>query len=64
MAPRVDVEGGYWYALHGGGRVRRYHANGSVDRDVELRVSQPRMRAFGGKDLAKLYVTSPSNGLK
>ena len=59
----VDVEGGYWCALHGGGRIRRYRADGSVDRDVELPVSQPTMCAFGGKDLATLYVTSASDGL-
>ena len=59
----VDVEGGYWCALHGGGRIRRYHADGSVDRDVELPVSQPTTCAFGGKDLATLYVTSASDGL-
>ena len=59
----VDVEGGYWCALHGGGRVRRYHADGFVDRDIELPVSQPTMCAFGGKGLATLYVTSASDGL-
>ncbi len=59
----VDVEGGYWCALHGGGRVRRYHPDGTIDRDIELPVSQPTMCAFGGKDLATLYVTSASDGL-
>ena len=59
----VDVEGGYWCALHGGGRVRRYHADGSVDRDVDLPVSQPTMCAFGGTELATLYVTSASDGM-
>jgi sugar lactone lactonase YvrE len=32
----VDSEGGYWCALHGGGRLRRYTATGAVDRDVAL----------------------------
>ena len=59
----VDVEGGYWCALHGGGKVRRYYTDGSVDRDIELPVSQPTMCAFGGKGLATLYVTSASDGL-
>lgn len=59
----VDVEGGYWCALHGGGRLRRYHPDGSIDRDVLLPVSQPTMCAFGGTDLATLYVTSATDKL-
>ena len=30
----VDVEGGYWCALHGGWRLRRFHADGRFDRDI------------------------------
>ena len=59
----VDEEGGYWCALHGGGRVRRYRSDGSIDRDVALPVSQPTMCAFAGPDLDTLYVTSASEGL-
>lgn len=54
----IDTEGGYWCALHGGGAVRRFHADGSVDRDVSLPVSQPTMPAFAGENLATLYVTT------
>lgn len=57
----IDTEGGYWCALHGGGRLRRFAADGSVDRDIELPVSQPTMCAFAGKDLGTLYITSASD---
>jgi sugar lactone lactonase YvrE len=59
----VDSRGGYWCALHGGGRLRRYTAEGAVDRDIELPVSQPTMCAFAGEDLDDLYVTSASDKL-
>lgn len=57
----IDTEGGYWSALHGGSKLRRFHADGSVDRDIDLPVSQPTMPAFAGDDLATLYVTSASD---
>lgn len=41
----IDTEGGYWCALHGAGRLRRFAADGRVDPDVELPVSQPTMCA-------------------
>ena len=59
----IDVEGGYWCALHGGGRIRRYHRDGSVDRDLEWPVSQPTMCAFAGDDLDTLYVTTASDNM-
>jgi sugar lactone lactonase YvrE len=54
----VDSEGGYWCAMHGGGRLRRYTETGAVDRDIALPVSQPTMCAFAGAALDMLYVTS------
>ncbi len=59
----VDTEGGYWSACHGGGRLRRYHPDGAVDRDIALPVSQPTMCAFGGERLDELYITSARDGL-
>jgi sugar lactone lactonase YvrE len=59
----VDTEGGYWCALHGGGRLRRYTMTGEVDREIALPVSQPTMCAFGGEALDDLYVTSASDKL-
>ena len=59
----VDEQGGYWSAIHGGGRLRRFHADGSFDADISLPVSLPTMCAFGGPQLDTLYVTSKSHGL-
>jgi len=59
----VDAEGGYWCALHGGGRLHRYTAEGKLDREVMLPVSQPTMCAFGGAALDVMYVTSASDKL-
>jgi len=59
----VDSDGGYWCAVHGGGRLRRYTAAGDLDRDIFLPVSQPTMCAFAGKNLDILYVTSASDKL-
>ena len=59
----IDTEGGYWCALHGGGRLRRYHPDGTADRDIDLPVSQPTMCAFGGPERDLLYVTSATDRL-
>ena len=59
----VDSEGGYWCALHGASRLRRYTATGALDRDIALPVSQPTMCAFAGEALDVLYVTSSSDKL-
>lgn len=59
----LDTEGGYWCALHGGGMLRRYRADGRVDRDLALPVSQPTMCAFGGDRLDTLYLTSATDKL-
>ncbi len=59
----IDSEGGYWCALHGGGKLRRFRPDGTPDRDFELPVSQPTMCAFAGEALDTLYITSASDGL-
>jgi len=59
----VDTEGGYWSACHGGGRLRRYRADGAIDRDIILPVSQPTMCAFAGENLDEMYVTSARDKL-
>ncbi|MGI4942132.1 MAG: SMP-30/gluconolactonase/LRE family protein, partial [Janthinobacterium lividum] len=59
----IDTDGGYWCALHGGGRLRRYTGDGKVDRDIMLPVSQPTMCAFAGAELDVMYVTSAAHGL-
>jgi hypothetical protein len=50
-------------ASHGGGRLRRYTADGKLGRDIPLPVSQPTMCAFAGDALDYLYVTSASDRL-
>ena len=59
----VDVEGFYWAANYDGGRVIRFKSDGSVEREVDLPVSEPTMCAFGGADLRDLYITSARSGL-
>ena len=59
----LDTAGGYWCALHGGGALRRFHPDGTHDRDIPLPVSQPTMCSFGGPDLRDLYVTSATDKL-
>jgi sugar lactone lactonase YvrE len=59
----VDIEGCYWCAVHGGGRLRRYRPDGVLDQEVMLPVSQPTMCAFAGTGLDTLYVTTASDQL-
>lgn len=58
-----DAEGFLWNAQWGASRVVRYRPDGTVDRVVDLPVSQPTCPAFGGADLKTLYVTSASEAL-
>jgi len=59
----LDVDGYYWCALHGAGRLRRYTPQGDIDCEIDLPVSKPTMCAFGGEDLETMYVTSASEGV-
>lgn len=59
----LDAEGYLWNAQWGAWRVVRYAPNGTVDRVVPVPVEQPSSCAFGGPDLATLYVTSARVGL-
>ena len=59
----IDAEGCLWNCQWGGWRVVRYRPDGSVDRVVKMPVEQPTSCAFGGPDLATLYVTSARDGL-
>ncbi len=54
----VDTEGGYWLAAVAAGTLRRYLPDGSLDRVVQLPVSNPTKAAFGGAELDTLYVTT------
>ncbi|MCW2698355.1 MAG: SMP-30/Gluconolaconase/LRE domain protein [Modestobacter sp.] len=54
----VDARGGYWIAMFKSGEVRRYLADGTLDRIVETPVSQPTMCAFGGGNLETMFLTT------
>jgi len=54
----VDSEGYLWNAVFAGHRVVRYAPDGSIDRTIELPVTNPTCVCFGGKDLSTLYVTT------
>jgi sugar lactone lactonase YvrE len=59
----VDSEGCLWVCLFGGGAVRRYEPDGSLDAHIPLPVTNPTCPAFGGPDLQTLYVTSARHRL-
>ena len=59
----LDIEGRYWCADHGGGRLRVFRPDGSIERDIPLPMSQPTMCVFGGEELNALYITSASDGM-
>jgi sugar lactone lactonase YvrE len=59
----VDAQGFVWSAHWGGWRLTRYAPDGRIDRVLEMPVPQPSSCAFGGPDLATLYVTSAAIGM-
>ena len=59
----VDAEGFVWNAQWGAWRIVRYAPDGRIDRIVPMPVAQPSSCAFGGPDLATLYVTSARENL-
>lgn len=54
----VDAEGGLWVARYGACSVDRYDAHGELTERVLIPAAQPTCPAFGGPDLATMYVTS------
>jgi sugar lactone lactonase YvrE len=59
----MDVEGGFWVGMWGGGAVWRFHPDGRPDRAVSVPASQVTSCAFGGPGLDVLYITTASEGL-
>jgi sugar lactone lactonase YvrE len=56
----VDREGGVWIACWGSGTVRRYRADGTLDRVVEIPATQPSSVCLGG---GLLHITTAAYGL-
>jgi sugar lactone lactonase YvrE len=54
----LDAEGGIWIAIWGTGEVRRFRPDGTLDAIVHVPASQVSSVAFGGADLATLYITT------
>lgn len=59
----VDSEGYLWNARWGGACVIRYAPDGSIDRIIEVPVSQVTCPAFGGKDLKRLFLTTANKNM-
>jgi sugar lactone lactonase YvrE len=59
----IDAEGYLWNARFAGSCLIRFKPDGSVDRKIDLPVTQPTSCCFGGPDLTTLYVTSARHGL-
>ena len=59
----VDADGCVWVALIGGGRIRRYSPAARIDMEIRLPVTLVTSAAFGGPDLADLYITTARHRL-
>ena len=59
----VDVEGGVWVCLFGGGAVRRYSPEGTLEAVISTPVTNPTSPVFGGHELRTLYLTSARHRL-
>jgi sugar lactone lactonase YvrE len=59
----VDDDAHVWVALWGGGAVRRYRPDGTLEREVKLPVTKVTSCAFGGRELDELFITSARSGL-
>lgn len=59
----VDSDGGVWVALWDGNAVHRFTPDGRLDRVVEVPGGFITSCAFGGQDLATLYITTARDGL-
>lgn len=59
----VDSEGFLWNAKWGGSCVVRHAPDGSIDRIIEVPVSQVTCPAFGGPDLKTLFITTAAKNM-
>ncbi len=54
----VDADGSVWVAIWDGWRVEQWSADGKLQRTIRLPVPRPTSVAFGGRDLATLFITT------
>ena len=59
----LDVDGGFWTALYGGGRVIHYDSNGVRQSHIDLPAPNLTSVAFGGPEMSTLYVCSARENL-
>lgn len=54
----VDAAGRYWICANDAGQIHCFNPDGSLQRSLKVPFPKPSMCAFGGSDLATLFVTS------
>jgi sugar lactone lactonase YvrE len=59
----MDVEGGVWIALWGGGAVHRYDPSGALSEVIDVPAHQVTACTFGGPDGSTLFITTSREGL-
>jgi sugar lactone lactonase YvrE len=59
----IDSEGYLWNAKWGGSCVVRHAPDGSIDRIIDVPVSQVTCPAFGGPDLKTLFITTANKNM-
>jgi sugar lactone lactonase YvrE len=59
----VDSEDHVWSAHWDGGKISRYHPDGTVERTVSLPVPRPTSLAFGGNNFSTLFITTARHQL-
>lgn len=59
----VDADGCVWVCFWGGGVLRRFAPDGTLDAMLRVPVAQPTSLAFAGPGLTDLYVTTAREGL-
>ena len=59
----VDAEDGVWVCLFGGGALRRYSPEGTLEEQIALPVPHATCPTFGGQDLDTLYITTTRHKL-
>jgi sugar lactone lactonase YvrE len=59
----VDAKGDLWVALWDGAELRRYSPEGALIATVAMPADRPTSCAFGGPDLATLFITTAREGL-